>query len=198
MTFDPKDAEQNAWVYTGLHNYSKLALPVSRNPRFDIFYAGSIKGQRGDTLLRLLARFHESGIKSHFICPSIPNLSYDPEKSEGLQLIRKRISYKKILNQMMDSNCILEVLQDGQTGATLRYCEAVCYNKKLLTTNANIVNFPFYDSRYMKVISADSEIDPEWIKNREQIDYGYRNEFSPVKLFCVPPSDESACIARVR
>ncbi len=88
----------------------------------------------------------------------------------------------------MGSNCILEVLQDGQTGSTLRYLEAVCYNKKLLTTNPRIKNYPFYDERYMKVFSSESDIDYDWVKKRETINYGYKDEFSPKYFFNLPSS----------
>lgn len=83
---------------------------------------------------------------------------------------------------MLSCNCILEVLQQDQAGSSLRYFEAVCYNKKLLTTNKDIVNYPFYDSRYMKVFTDLSDIDMQWVKKTENINYGYIDEFSPQHL----------------
>ena len=76
----------------------------------------------------------------------------------------------------------MEILQKGQTGPTLRYFEAVCYNKKLLTNNPHIVNFPFYKPEWMKIYQKPEDIDINWLKEKEQIDYGYNGEFSPTKL----------------
>ena len=60
--------------------------------------------------------------------------------------------------------------------------EAVCMNKKLLTNNPYIVSFPFYNPKWMRIFSSLEDIDIEWIRNREKIDYGYNGEFSPVHL----------------
>lgn len=83
---------------------------------------------------------------------------------------------------MKHSNCILEVLIEGMTGATLRYNEAVCYNKKLLTNNKNIVNLPFYDPRYMRVFDSPDDIDVEWVRKQVPIDYHYDGRFSPTHI----------------
>lgn len=186
MTFDPHDADRNNWIYTGLCNYSKHKLPAAHKlskPQFDIVYAGSIMGPRGKKLLNLLNYFNANDVNCQFICPVFRNLCFESGVPKGLQLLPKRISYQKVLEKTIGANCILEVLQDGQAGASLRYCEAVCYNKKLLTTNTEITNYPFYNSRYMKVFSDCSDIDLEWVRKVESVDYGYRDEFSPIHLF---------------
>lgn len=183
MTFDPHDADNHNWVYTGLRYYSYHSLPDSGKSDADLFFAGSLKGKRGQMLLHLLDCFNANDVNCRFICPRLVWHQKALAQPKGLQLIRRRVSYKRILKKMIGCNCILEVLQEGQNGSSLRYFEAVCYNKKLLTTNAEIVNYPFYDERYMKVFSSDAEIDFDWIKRREHIDYGYAGEFSPKKLF---------------
>ena len=76
----------------------------------------------------------------------------------------------------------MEILQKNQHGATLRYFEAVCYNKKLLTNNKDIIYYPFYNSKWMKVFTNISEIDIEWLRTNENIDYKYSGEFSPKLL----------------
>lgn len=183
LTFDPVDAKNNNWEYIGFHYYSKHPVRSTRNLDSDLFFAGSIMGPRGKTLLQLLYCFNEKGVNCKYICPSPDGKLNHPNQPKGLQLIRRRIPYKHILNKMMGSNCILEVLQEGQYAPSLRYFEAVCYNKKLLTTNTEIKKYPYYDERFMKVFSQESDIDYEWVKRPEHIDYGYQNEFSPMHLF---------------
>ena len=75
-----------------------------------------------------------------------------------------------------------DLLQPNQKMQTIRYFEAVVYNKKLLTNNPYIYDLPFYDSRYMKVFSRPEEIDVDWIRKKESIHYDYNNEFSPCNL----------------
>ena len=183
MTFDPHDAEKNNWTCLGMHYYSKHKLSTSRKMDTDLFFAGSISGQRGERLLHLLQCFNANDVKCKYICPSLGWRHYLSKQPKGMRLIWKRIPYKRILKKMLGSNCILEVLQEGQGASSLRYLEAVCYNKKLLTTNPEITKYPFYDERYMKVFSTEADIDYDWVKKVEPIDYGYNNEFSPSGLF---------------
>ena len=73
----------------------------------------------------------------------------------------------------------LEILQEGQNQQSARYFEAVVYNKKLLTTNDRISALPFYNPDYMKVFHTSSDVDIDWLKARDMVDYGYKGEFSP-------------------
>ena len=74
------------------------------------------------------------------------------------------IKYDVVLEETMKSNCILEMQLDVQSAATQRYYEAVCYNKKLLTNNKNVVNLPFYNPDYIHVFEKPEDIDWEWVK----------------------------------
>ena len=106
---------------------------------------------------------------------------HDMEESR-IKYRNRKISYWQVLECVQGANCILEVLQEGQEAQSIRYFEAVVYNKKLLTTNRHLSELPFYDGRYMKYFEKPEDIDPAWVKEEEKIDYGYRNEFSPLHL----------------
>ena len=90
--------------------------------------------------------------------------------------------YKDIIKEIKKSNCIVEILQKNQTGSTLRYYEAICYNKKLLTNNINVMNLPFYNEKYIRIFDDSFKIDYDWIKEEEIIDYQYNNLYSPIKI----------------
>ena len=55
------------------------------------------------------------------------------------------------------SNCILEILQKGQDGMTLRTLEALFMNKKLMTTNRKIKEYDFYDPANVYIIGGDEQ-----------------------------------------
>ncbi len=74
---------------------------------------------------------------------------------------------------------MLEILPDNQKEKTGRYLEAILYNKKLLTNNKYLNMLPYFKERYMKYFENIEDIDIEWIKKVEDIDYGYKGEFSP-------------------
>ena len=88
------------------------------------------------------------------------------------------IPYSQYLEEMLASNCILEVLSQHTSESTLRYKEAVIYNKKLLTNNPNTAELPYYDPRWMRRFESPEDIDMEWVKAVEPVDYGYKGDFS--------------------
>lgn len=79
----------------------------------------------------------------------------------------------------MRSNCLLELVQEGQVGATARYCEAVVYGKKLLTNNNYVRFLPFYNEEYIKIFDKVDDIDFDWVKEIVHVDFEYKDEFSP-------------------
>lgn len=83
------------------------------------------------------------------------------------------------IQNVVNSNCILEPMHAGYQAITFRYLEAVCYNRKLLTGNADVVNMKYYNPDYIKVYKSLDDIDWEWVKRKENVDYGYEGDYSP-------------------
>ena len=86
--------------------------------------------------------------------------------------------------EKMKANVLLEIVIPGVgAGATLRYYEAVMYGKKLLTNNPTVKELSFYDERFIRYFEKPEDIDLEWVKAREKVDYNYTGEFSTAN-FC--------------
>jgi hypothetical protein len=79
------------------------------------------------------------------------------------------LTYEEVLQKIQSTNCVLEVLQNGQMYSSIRECEAFQYRKKLLPTNSVIVNEPFYNPKVIHVITDPEKIDTEFV--RLQVDY---------------------------
>lgn len=94
----------------------------------------------------------------------------------------QRIEYEKVIDELSQCNCILDVLSPGHTGVSVRYYEAICYGKKLLTNNASIVDLPFYNKDYMRYFEKPEDIDWSWVRERVPIDYHYDGRYSPLFL----------------
>lgn len=104
------------------------------------------------------------------------------ESYSGIQFHNQYVSYREVLRKAVRTNCILDVIQKGQSALTLRPYEAVVYKKKLLTNNPNIFEFPYYNPSYMHYFEKIEEIDWEWVLREESIDYNYAGDFSPIHL----------------
>lgn len=89
------------------------------------------------------------------------------------------IPYNTELMLAYNSNCIVELLKKGQQGISLRTCEALLFNKKLITNNPNVKNIPGYDPRFIKIINSSSDIDLDFIQKKMEVDYHYDGYFSP-------------------
>ena len=83
------------------------------------------------------------------------------------------------MRRELSAKCILEIVQKGQVALTLRPYEAVAYNKKLLTNNKTILNFKYYNPKYMRYFEKVEDIDWNWVKCDDGVDYNYQGDFSP-------------------
>jgi hypothetical protein len=93
------------------------------------------------------------------------------------------ISYKKNLQHIVHTKCLLEIMQPGGVGFTQRGCETVCMNKFLITNNTKIKTQPFYNEKFILQIENASDITEEFIqsiKNGDDVDYQYKEKMSPV------------------
>ncbi len=175
FTYNKKDADQYGWVYHALP-FSMIDGPCE-DVQYDIYFAGNYRGGgRLELLHNVYKMLKENDISSVYRIGSVPT---EKQKFQDGIIYNQIIRYSEIVKETKRSNCILEVVRESLDGATGRYYEAVCYNKKLLTTNKNVVNLPFYNPEYMHVFEKPEDIDWNWVKERIPVDYHYDGRFSP-------------------
>ena len=85
----------------------------------------------------------------------------DALDSDCLTLIRKQISVDDVAKKISNSKIIIEIQREEQIGLSFRVFEALGQRKKLITTNADIVNYDFYHSQNILVIDEDNIHIPE-------------------------------------
>ncbi|SFG04054.1 hypothetical protein SAMN04487761_10285 [Lachnospiraceae bacterium C7] len=177
ISFDPKDSKEYGYLYSNTL-YSKFDVK-NNNIDTDLYYVGNVKN-RFEFL-----DFLKQEAKNNNVKPLIKLLGLNAEQKSELsqdEIIQSYMPYDAMVEDLQRTKCILDITQSGQSGITLRYYEAVVYNKKLLTNNPNIKELPFYDERYMKIYKDIKDIDWDWIKNDEMPEYNYNGEFSPINL----------------
>jgi len=89
--------------------------------------------------------------------------------------------YEENLEYIKRSKCLLEIMQEGGNGYILRTCEAVAYNKKIITNNKILKDSEFYDENMISIFDNIEDIDIEFITNQNGC-YKDKNYFSPIKL----------------
>ena len=179
FTFDYADAKKYGYIECA-YLYSKFNINISKYSLNDIYYIGFDKG-RFNVIQKIVDLSKNENIKSLVRVMGVSKKVYKENNSHNI-ICNQMITYIESLKEMLECNCILELLSTGQSGATLRYYEAVCYNKKLLTNNKNVVNLPFYNPDYIHVFENPEDIDWNWVKERIPVDYHYDGRFSPTHL----------------
>lgn len=125
-TFDKKDALQYNILYKPQF-IRKLSLDAV-SPRYDYYFIGAPKGR--ETQLKEITQVLDSaGLRGLCITPKSPS---------------ECISYRENIRNVMRSRIVIEVVQKGQEGITLRALEALIYGKKLITTCNDISTYDFY------------------------------------------------------
>lgn len=181
-SFDPVESEQYGFEYKGFCYYSKKQIEENLSIQQDVFFVGGLKGEREQFVYDTYKYMIENGVSCKYIVHNT-RFTRGTEKVEGIEYLSNGwLPYERILQEVRQSKCIVEIMQKNQNGPSLRYFEAVCYNKKLLTTNQNIVMFPYYNSEYMHIISDVDDIDINWLKQDIPVEYNYQGDFSPSKL----------------
>lgn len=70
--------------------------------------------------------------------------------------VSESIPYNQNIANIKKSRCIIEIVQSGQEGITLRPLEAIACGKKLLTNNKNIKQYDFYSPQNVFILGEDA------------------------------------------
>lgn len=183
-TFDKQDAEKYGWIFTS-SLYSKNELPDQQKAEYDLYFVGEDKG-RTEQLVQIYDFLTQNDIKC---CFKIITADANRTSRGGLLFLHKRIEYREILEDIGKSNAILEIIQEGQSGMTMRPYEAMFYDKKFLTNNSVLKSMDFYNEKFMMVFSELGDNIVDFLKNEDPVAYHYENAYSPVKWLRKMPED---------
>ena len=140
------------------------------NYQFDVLFVGAWRNKERYNLVKLTEKLaKQDQLKFYYYL-------YLPFKGQ-IQLIKKGIIPKKSNSKLLSTNEILQLFSISntiidfpssfQTGLTMRTFETLGAGKKLITTNKNILNEPFYNPEYINLIDPNNfKIDVDFVKNK--------------------------------
>ena len=141
VTYDPIDAVNLGFKYHPLIYEIKPILEKADSIN-DLYFVGYAKN-RYEKLIELFKTATSQGLKCEFHIIGVKNKLIE---ASGLFYSEAPISYKEVLAGISRSKVIVELNQDSASGFTLRVCEAVMFDKKLLSDNVQLLNSPLYGS----------------------------------------------------
>jgi hypothetical protein len=146
-SFDYEDCKKY-----GLHHYRQFAEKLDDiqviAPSIDFAFVGRDKG-RGVFIKTLQGLLESKGYST----------LVDIRKSRHFLGIGRNISYKDYLRKNLYSRCMIDIVQNSQSGLTLRPIEALLYGRKLLTNNENIRHEDFYRENNIFIIDESINLD---------------------------------------
>lgn len=167
-TFDRGDAEEFGFDYVGqvYHCADDFTMAETDSPKTDVYFIGADK-RRAAILADLLSDLKNEGLDCKF--QLLKDKHSRPDDYEILKecWIDRPLSYDETLENIRNSKCLLEIVQSGQQGVTLRAMEALFFNKKLITDNAGIKKEEFYRPDNVYILD---DPDQPWNSVREFID----------------------------
>lgn len=117
---------------------------------YDVIFVGYIKN-RQQTLLKFYNKLKSTNHNLYFYVLN----NINTKEKLPFELHNDYLDYSEYKEKMLRSKAVLDIVQDGQIGLTIRTMEAICYGKKLITNNIDIVNYDFYNKNNIFVIGID-------------------------------------------
>ena len=148
VTFDPGDSKKYQMILAQGHEFPKCNLRQRLPIEYDVFYVGTDKG-RAESLLELKEQMEAQGLNVKML------IMRDSKLSRWKPFYSKRIPYEKVLEYDCKSKAILNIVHDGQSGATMRDYESIFLKSKLITNNTHIKEYDFYKRENVFILGED-------------------------------------------
>jgi hypothetical protein len=165
-SFDIDDCKKYGFIKTCNYIY----LPESKlNPtlekKYDVITISSFD-KRFESINQIANQLKNYNIKIKFILIG-KNISYKVLKfrfiywlkhkksifiDKDIKFQSKKIGLDGLIAQYNNSNIILDLVQDNQSGLSFRFFEAMGLKNKIITNNSNVKNYDFYNPNNIMVI----------------------------------------------
>jgi hypothetical protein len=181
LSFDRKDVEKHKNLIFRplffLDDYKEIAKEKN-DIKFDITFIGTGHTDRYALVSKIKQVCAENGLNGYFfvylqdikifIIRKLFKKSYKNAKKNDFSF--KPLKKEEIIETIKKSNCILDIQRVVQSGLTMRTLEVLGAEKKLITTNEDIINYDFYNENNILVINRENpKIPLSFIKGKYQI-----------------------------
>lgn len=150
-TFDPRDAGEHGF-HLMPQVYRQVELPAAPTRATDVFFVGREKNRLA-VLLEWKGVLQQLGLRAD--CHIVRDRGVRHTSTELEALDDQPLPYEETLRRIAGTRAILEILQRGQSGLSVRCLEAFFLGKKLITDNHGIVDSPLYHPDQVFVIGED-------------------------------------------
>ncbi len=168
FSFDPKDAKHHGFTYLPLFYdpYFEENKMGWKDRKYAISFLGTLHSDRQWIVSKIVQQFPKESkyifYFSHAWWVSLYLMRYGLKftMNQLKYVSTKSLSREQMREVFLQSKVVIDVHHPGQTGLTLRTIEALAAGCKLITTNSQIKNHPFYNSNTICIIDRKTCIIP--------------------------------------
>jgi hypothetical protein len=181
FTYDRLDAIKYGLYFRPLFFSKKILDNSYQTPIYDLAFIGTLHSDRYFIIKKIDEQCKKYGLKPYWYLYSHNNLTFYKTKFssiKNIKLKRREITFKplndiNVVKILQSSKIIIDIQHPENNGLTMRTIEALGLQKKIMTTNQEIMNYDFYNVANCCVINRKNPlIDFSFFK----IDYKTINE----------------------
>lgn len=163
-SFDREDCRN--FGFKEITNYNYLdGYSCTKAPETDLIYLASIDDRLAHLPAiysemrhqQLNAKFYISGKKAWI--KNVRRLFADDGLGTAAEYSTKKIRHCQIPDLYCGTKAVLDLVREGQHGLSFRYFEAMALRRKVVTNNANVLHYDFYNPNNILVLNRDRTID---------------------------------------
>lgn len=146
-TFEKEDALKYNLKFITNFIYNESKLNTAGVFKYDVFNISS-RDNRFSTICKIAKELKAKEISFKFIIHDKKNKLKDP----NIEFIPESIQVDLVNKLVNDSKLLLDIHRKEQNGLSFRVFESLGLQKKLITTNHNIVQYDFYNPKNILII----------------------------------------------
>lgn len=170
-TFDRIDAIRYNLKFRPLFFLKSNIEPQTDNIKYAVFFLGWLHSDRYQLVSSIRRQLRQHNISYKFLIYT-GRLRYFIDryikkiirKDDSDMFIFSPIGYNEYIKYCIESNVILDIAHPNQNGLTMRTIEAIGLNKRLITTNKDVANYPTINNVCQIIDRSNPIIDVDFIK----------------------------------
>ncbi len=136
-----------------------------------VLFVGREKGRTG-ALEEIGRRLRESGARTEI------HLMRNHERRDRTPGREHLIPYQGLMDRIRETDALLDYSTDPEAGLSLRVMESVFWGKKLVTNNATVRGYDFYDPADIYVLDGEKRtLEEFWAEPYVPVDPGVRDRY---------------------
>lgn len=150
-SFDLEDLKNNAHLKP-LTNFNYLEKNISNTilTKAFIVLLGSLKREK---LLRKIAdSLDKKQISNYEFIVVEPELTVT---NKNIQFLEKPIPLNEVELKMKNTEILIDLIRENQSGLSFRFFEAMALHKKIITNNKSVLEYDFYNENNILVLDND-------------------------------------------